>query len=254
VVEHVRARILSGDLSPGAALPPEAQLSEQFGVSRSVVRDACRVLMAQGLVEIKHGAGTFVTDSQDEAFSDALLLALKRAKATVWDVEQFEAAILPEVIALAAERASARERKSIRERMDRISASLKRIYETWWGRVPPQPALDELTGGQKELMRAIYAATHNRVFAQLAEPLSNLRSLRKVATQAGDLTPEAALEQQMTYFERLWDALTCGDPAQARERARALWHLPEPVAEVMRQTPIGEMPLIERDRWAGSGE
>ena len=64
------------------------ELGEQFGVSRAVVRDATRILMAQGLVEVKHGLGVFVTPPQNEAFGEALLLALRRAGVTVWEVEQ----------------------------------------------------------------------------------------------------------------------------------------------------------------------
>lgn len=44
-----------------------------------MVRDATRILMAQGLVEVKHGLGVFVTPPQNEAFGEALLLALRRA-------------------------------------------------------------------------------------------------------------------------------------------------------------------------------
>ena len=60
-----------------------------------MVRDATRILMAQGMVEVKHGLGVFVTPPQNEAFGEALLLTLRRAGATVWDVEQFEHVIFP---------------------------------------------------------------------------------------------------------------------------------------------------------------
>ena len=102
----IQQAILSGELESGAALPTEPDLAGQFGVSRAVVRDATRILMAQGLVEVKHGRGVFVTPPQNEAFGEALLLALRRAGATVWDVEQFEQIIFPEVVALAATTAS----------------------------------------------------------------------------------------------------------------------------------------------------
>ena len=85
------------------ALP---ELAEAFGVSRAVVRDATRMLAAQGLVVAQHGRGVFVTESQVEAFGDALLLALRREGASVWDVEQFEQMVLPEVCALAATEAT----------------------------------------------------------------------------------------------------------------------------------------------------
>ena len=61
--------ILSGSIEPGSALPTEPRLAEQYGVSRSVVRDATRLLAARGLVEIHHGKGVFVTASQKEPLS-----------------------------------------------------------------------------------------------------------------------------------------------------------------------------------------
>lgn len=50
VAEQLRDAILEGDLEAGAALPPERELSERFGVSRTTVREALRALQAQGLV------------------------------------------------------------------------------------------------------------------------------------------------------------------------------------------------------------
>jgi len=50
VAERIREAILSGDLAPGAALPPERELGERFAVSRTSVREALRALQAQGLV------------------------------------------------------------------------------------------------------------------------------------------------------------------------------------------------------------
>ena len=56
----LRERIVSGALAPGAALPKEEALCEQFGVSRITVRRALGDLAALGLVERRHGLGTFV--------------------------------------------------------------------------------------------------------------------------------------------------------------------------------------------------
>jgi len=89
MAETVQELILSGEVQGGVTLPTEPELAEQFGVSRAVVRDATRILMARGLVEVEHGRGVFVTQPQNEAFGEALLLALRRVGATVWDVEQF---------------------------------------------------------------------------------------------------------------------------------------------------------------------
>ncbi|MCP4807750.1 MAG: FadR family transcriptional regulator [Proteobacteria bacterium] len=62
VAGTIRDAIVRGDYAPGAPLPAERLLAEQFGVNRSSVREALHRLEAWGLVEIKHGAGARVTD------------------------------------------------------------------------------------------------------------------------------------------------------------------------------------------------
>jgi DNA-binding FadR family transcriptional regulator len=61
-VDQIREAILSGVYKPGDRLPTEAELSEMMAVGRSTVREALRVLEAQGLVDVRRGAGTFVSD------------------------------------------------------------------------------------------------------------------------------------------------------------------------------------------------
>ena len=178
MAEAVQESILSGDLEGGAALPTEPELAEQFGVSRAVVRDATRILMARGLVEVVHGRGVFVTQPHNEAFGEALLLALRRVGATAWDVEQFEQTILPEVAALAATSASDEEIAQIRRLSEEYLKIVADHQAKWWGKDAPPAGLEQLTAAFRGVMGAIFAATHNQVFHQLAGPHLNLRNLR----------------------------------------------------------------------------
>ena len=60
-------------LSPGDKLPPERQLADLLAVSRPSLREALHILQAQGLVQIKHGQGTFAYSDgsrQDDWFVD----------------------------------------------------------------------------------------------------------------------------------------------------------------------------------------
>jgi GntR family transcriptional regulator len=60
--QELRQAIVNGTYSPGSQLPTEAELSELLGVSRTVVREALRVLEEDGLIDRRHGVGTFVRE------------------------------------------------------------------------------------------------------------------------------------------------------------------------------------------------
>ncbi|MFF7850660.1 GntR family transcriptional regulator [Streptomyces sp. NPDC007910] len=62
VADHVAARIAAGELTPGARLPAERDLAEEYGVAYLTVRRAARVLRERGLILTVHGKGTFVAD------------------------------------------------------------------------------------------------------------------------------------------------------------------------------------------------
>lgn len=65
VVDTLVDRVRSGGLAVGSKLPTEAEIMGEFGVSRTVVREALSKLQASGLVETRHGVGTFVTGLGD---------------------------------------------------------------------------------------------------------------------------------------------------------------------------------------------
>lgn len=81
IVARIKAAIRDGRLSPGDQLPAERDLTQQLGVSRVSVRDALRMLEANGLIRVRVGArgGAFVTAPAPklvgEGLADMLLLA-----------------------------------------------------------------------------------------------------------------------------------------------------------------------------------
>jgi GntR family transcriptional regulator len=62
LVETLRERIRSGEIKPGAQLPPERDLSEQYGISRMTVRQALQYLIREDALVAKQGLGTFVAE------------------------------------------------------------------------------------------------------------------------------------------------------------------------------------------------
>jgi GntR family galactonate operon transcriptional repressor len=78
VVAELVDQIVGGRFGSGTALPTEAELGEQFGVSRTVIRESVKVLQDKGLVSIRQGVGTVVRDLQawnmiDDIVLDALV-------------------------------------------------------------------------------------------------------------------------------------------------------------------------------------
>ena len=61
IVDQISNMILLRQVGPGDQLPTEAEMARQFGVSRTVVREAVKALAARGLIHAVPGRGTFVT-------------------------------------------------------------------------------------------------------------------------------------------------------------------------------------------------
>ena len=103
VAQQIERRLLLGEFQPGDALPTEAELCETLGVSRTVVREALKILSARDLVEIRQGIGVRVAVPRDTEFARSLVSLLMRSEdVTMGDVMAARAAIEIHVGVLAA--------------------------------------------------------------------------------------------------------------------------------------------------------
>jgi DNA-binding FadR family transcriptional regulator len=103
VATELEELILRGDLKDGQRLPTEAELGDALGVSRSVLRDAVRTLVARGLLDVRQGHGTVVSAPSSETYGDAMVALLMRSGATIGDVLGARAALESALAPLAAE-------------------------------------------------------------------------------------------------------------------------------------------------------
>ncbi|MBC2931774.1 FadR/GntR family transcriptional regulator [Nocardioides sp. zg-1228] len=101
VVAGLKDKILAGDLAPGAKLPSETELSDEYGVSRTVVREAVTRLRAEGLVETQQGRGSFVL-AVPEASSFSVESSAIRSQADVLAMLDFRIGVESEAAGLAA--------------------------------------------------------------------------------------------------------------------------------------------------------
>lgn len=69
VAAAIREAILTGDFAPDSLLPSEAQLMARYGVSRPTVRNAIAALRAEGLIDVRHGKGSFVRSDGQPALT-----------------------------------------------------------------------------------------------------------------------------------------------------------------------------------------
>jgi DNA-binding FadR family transcriptional regulator len=119
VASLLRARLRSGEFAPGDRLPNEVRLAAEFGVGRSSVREAVRLLVQDGLLDVRHGSGTFVA-AADTGTGDVRQL-VRRAR--VLEVYEVRRALEVEAARLAAQRVRPEDvdrlRAGLRERQDR---------------------------------------------------------------------------------------------------------------------------------------
>lgn len=97
--------------APGSKLPNENELSLELGVSRTTLREAIRILVAEGLLQVKRGKGTYVTQRKDR-LSDAIP-SFDEQKVALKDLYEARLIIEPAAAALACERATDQEIEEI---------------------------------------------------------------------------------------------------------------------------------------------
>src|SRR5229473_7739943 len=118
IVQQVEESIHKSVLKPGDQLPPERELAQQFGVSRTAVREAVKALHEKGLVEAYPGRGTFITEGTSYSMRQSLdrMLKVGQAEGSGYLAEVREI-LEPEISALAATRVDEEDLASLREQI-----------------------------------------------------------------------------------------------------------------------------------------
>jgi len=209
LVDALTTRIRDGRLKVGEKLPSEASIESQFGVSRTVVREAISRLQAAGLVITRHGIGTFILDQTVQTAFKVTAQDFATLKDVV-AVLELRFAIEVEAAALAAQRRSS-------QNVDAIEAALLAI----------QTALanqQNAVAADFQFHLEIARATQNHHFEELITSLG--QSIIPRARLEAD--PEKVPDQQhMAYLERvnsehenIFCAIRDKDPVGAKEAMR----------------------------------
>jgi GntR family transcriptional repressor for pyruvate dehydrogenase complex len=200
IVEQVRLLMRQGQLSAGDRLPSERELCQRFGVSRVTVREALRMLEANGLVEIRVGArgGAFVTAPTSRLVGEGIADLISLATLTAVEVTEARMVFELGIVSMVCERATAEDVAALYEICDRSSAALQG---------------DDYPLDLSAEWHARYArSSHNRAVSMLVESLHGplLMSLER-AREAAPLHGRRGVQEHRT----LVDAIAARDVAKA---------------------------------------
>ena len=208
LVDALAERIRDGRLATAAKLPTEAAVMAEFGVSRTVVREAISRLQAAGLVETRHGVGTFVLGLGDVGEGFRIAPEQMATLNDVIAVLELRIGVETEAAGLAAQRRTGANLALMRQALDEMAAAVE------GGRDAVQADF--------QFHREVTRATQNSHFAELMDALG-LQVIPRVRLEPGDApTPErlAYLRRVQAEHESIYDALVAQDADAARAAMR----------------------------------
>jgi len=194
IIASLARRVLSGEILPLEYLPKESLLCDQYGVSRTVIREATKVLESKGLLRSRSRVGTQVLDVKQWNMLDPDLLAWAgpafRDPAFVNSLMETRRIIEPAAAELAAERAGPRDLAAMDDACQRMRASLPHD-------------VDACSEADIDFHTALLLGSHNHVLIQLASVIrASLRALFEMTTHLG-----SAHEQALHLHESVVEAV-----------------------------------------------
>jgi len=210
VAEKLLETILERGLKPGDKLPSERELGEQFQVSRTVIREATRALVAKGIIDVRSGTGLTVTAVDSELMSSTMNLYLRGSDVPYEQVHEVRSVLEIEVAGVAAGRAT-----------NEGIAELATIH----GRLLSRHQRGDGEGfavADVHFHRQLAEMTGNDLFVVLLDAIGNvLLEIRRALSANED---RAIARQNQTgavkAHKQILDAVADRDPVKARDAMR----------------------------------
>ena len=203
VADQLIEQIVNGDPPAGELLPSEPQLKAQFGVSRTVMREALMLLESKGLISIEHGRGNRVLPRASwSIFDPAVIRAIRDANGMTEifeDLLETRRMFETEAAALAARRGTGE--------VDRLTTCVKAMETT----------LDDPVAYFRydlEFHTLLLEAAHNQVLRQLMQPVEGL--LEAARREVVSISSPKSLEASLDGHRKIVAAVRDGDAEAAR--------------------------------------
>jgi GntR family transcriptional repressor for pyruvate dehydrogenase complex len=220
IVHQIRGLIEKGKLKRDDQLPSERELSETFKVSRATVREAIIALEAMMLVDRRHGNGTYIIASSEEALIQPLAAALFHEKDDLIDIFYLRKVIEPGIAELAAENARAEEIKELEDVLKEQEEAVAEGGDPFWNDTLFHHLLAHMARNR----------VLERLFLALLDLLGQSRE-RYVQT-------EDRKQKSLSGHRNILSAIKDGDGAAARRAMRR--HLEEVEATIFRRKKGGD--------------
>jgi len=195
IAEQLQKKISNGEIKEGQKIPTEPQLMEQFGVGRSTIREALRVLVHAGLLEKRQGSGTYV--AHNSIMQEPLSHRLRRAE--ILEVYEVRKMLEIEMSRLAAERRGEDDLEQMRTALDLRLQAIQ------------QGDLEAYAKADLEFHLTIARASKNAVASDLFRSFSSV-----LADALRKLTKEPNIsDRQHPVHENLYQAIKDKNPTDA---------------------------------------
>jgi GntR family transcriptional repressor for pyruvate dehydrogenase complex len=208
IVQQIEQWILDGSMKPGDQLPGEHDLAQQFGVSRTAVREAARTLTEKGLIQPLSGRGTFVTHGMSQVMRQSLDLVARLGQPDGCEhLGEVRNILEPHIAALAAVRREPQHLRSMQEAFEAMDRSLQ----------SPGGYIE----ADLEFHLALAEAAGNPLILSLLDSIVGL--LREERIRLFQI--KGAPERSQVHHQRILEAIERREPDAARQAMSA--HLQE---------------------------
>lgn len=200
IADYIQELIAAKKLVPESKLPSERDLAIQFGVNRATIREAIKLLMQRGLIEIRRGLGVFLTEVAPSVVAESIRRYSDFGSNNYEALMEVRFILEPEIAALAAQRATEKDLKELQELSELLTEQINKKNYAERAKIDAQFHL------------ALARASHNEFIIAIMSGLEE--TMTKWIVQAAHFyrLPEGRKSHQSIY-----EAIRARNPDLSRE-------------------------------------
>ena len=218
IIDTFTQELLAGRLQPGDQIPPEIELSEAFGVARNTVREAIKILVAMGVLEIRRPVGTFVCDGFQDPMLSPMIYGVILSRGNSYDElmdlrEIIETGTMLTVI----RNASDEEIASMEGPLNALRKACRK----------KKPQVQEVFSLDDAFHHQVMALSHNRIVERIADTVRTMTyDMRRESVQL--MLESGRAEELYAAHEKLFRILQTRDVDGVYREIRSTYFLPDP--------------------------